>query len=426
MKFSRLRFDLRVALLYMVFGGLWILFSDRIMSDLAADKSTLTTLQTYKGWAFVLASGLMIYLLLRRDIVERKKIDLRLSLALSATRTGVWEWDTKTNAVFWSPECYDIVGMDRSTEKTLGSFLQLIHPDDVGRVKAAFELSLSTRKLFAEDFRIVRPGGDVLWLHNVGKAEYDENGRPLRLTGTMQDITKRKHAEQELQRSEEAIRVSRERLRALSGHLQQVREEERTAIAREVHDELGQQLTALKMDLALLQKRLRSNTDAIEKLKPILAHVDHAIQTVRRIATALRPSILDDFGLIAALEWQANEFQRRTGITCAFESDVEQAALDNAGSTALFRIFQESLTNVVRHSEATHVLSRLHQSEHDVTLEIIDNGKGMGTHVGVGGLGILGMRERAELLGGALDIQEPTGGGVTVMVKIPQHAKGRS
>src|SRR5206468_737254 len=183
----------------------------------------------------------------------------------------------------------------------------------------------------------------------INKVNLD--GPPL-FTGFVRDITDRKRAEKQL-------RDSREQLRALAAYLQSVREEERTRIAREVHDELGQTLTALKIDLAWLEKRMAELSDSDdlqqfeEKLKAQPGRVDAIIATVRKIATELRPPVLDDLGLEAAVEWQIQEFEKRTGISCRFHSGLKHLDLDQERATAVFRIFQETLTNIVRHAQAT-------------------------------------------------------------------------
>ncbi|MBI5471018.1 MAG: PAS domain S-box protein [Ignavibacteriae bacterium] len=227
------------------------------------------------------------------------------------------------------------------------------------------------------------------------------------------DITERK-------RVEDAVATSREQLRALTGHLQQVREEERKNIAREIHDELGQQLTVLMMDLVWLQKRLQSSYEQAEKIASMINYMTSAVKTVRRIATQLRPGILDDLGLVAALDWQAKEFQRRTGIECTFLSNIDHLPLDGVGTAAIFRIFQESLTNVARHSGASRVEATLHRAGRELTLEVSDNGRGMNPDVTAQrSLGLLGMRERASFLGGELEFLETAGGGATIQLTIP-------
>ena len=174
------------------------------------------------------------------------------------------------------------------------------------------------------------------------------------------------------------LRESHKQLRALSVYLQHVREEERTRIAREVHDELGQALTSCKLDASWLAHHLpRKQKDLAEKAEKLSVDIDSTIQTVRRIATELRPGILDHLGLAAALEWQAQEFQTRTGIRCHVSAHLREPPLDPELTTTFFRIFQETLTNVIRHAEATHVDVQLKEDAARVILEVKDNGRGI-------------------------------------------------
>jgi signal transduction histidine kinase len=208
----------------------------------------------------------------------------------------------------------------------------------------------------------------------------------------------------------------------LAGRLETVREEERTHIARELHDGLGQSLTALKFDLAWLAGKLSKTNSALsQKAHSITAQIDDTIKTVRRISTELRPGMLDDFGLAAAIEWYAQEFQERTGIHCDCSAVLREPPLSRSQATALFRICHETMTNVARHAKATRVRISLIVQDHAVRLQVQDNGRGMlvGMPTGTHSLGIVGMRERAALLDGALVISETPGGGVTVTVSIP-------
>jgi len=226
----------------------------------------------------------------------------------------------------------------------------------------------------------------------------------------------------ERRRAEERLRESHEQLRALSVYLQYVREEERTRIAREVHDELGQSLTGLKLDLAWISGRLpRSQRLLLDKLQTMADHVDATIQSIRRIATELRPGILDDLGLVAALEWQANEFQSRTGIQCNVASTLQDTPLDSDLNTAFFRIFQETLTNIVRHANATRVDVNSTREGGMVILTVRDNGRGIlaAEIKDRRSIGLLGMEERAALLGGEFEITGEPGRGTLVTVRIP-------
>lgn len=222
---------------------------------------------------------------------------------------------------------------------------------------------------------------------------------------------------------EENLRRAEERVRAFARHIESVREDERTRLAREVHDELGQTLTGLKMDLSWLEKRLPKELDTVaDRMKSMLRHVDATIQSVRRISSALRPQVLDDVGLIATLKWQAGEFQLRTGIRCNIDLPAEEPVLERARSTAAFRILQEALANVARHAGATRVDISLRVDTDHFILKITDNGRGA-TEAELSNpksLGLLGIRERAFLLGGSVDIEAKGGRGTTVTLSIPQ------
>ncbi|HKQ23582.1 MAG TPA: response regulator [Burkholderiales bacterium] len=236
--------------------------------------------------------------------------------------------------------------------------------------------------------------------------------------GLTREITERKAIEDDLRRAQE-------RLHAFAAHIESVREDERTRLAREFHDELGQALTGLKMDLSWLEKRLPKELEAAAvRLQSMFGLVDATIQTVRRISSALRPQVLDDVGLVGTLKWQAREFQVRTGIRCKVDLPVEELALDQAKSTAAFRIFQEALANVARHAGATRVDISLRVNADHFILKIADNGRGMSQADlrNPKSLGVLGIRERAFLLGGNVEIEGKGGKGTTVTLSIPHRS----
>lgn len=256
-----------------------------------------------------------------------------------------------------------------------------------------------------------------------GATDYVLKNRLSRLLPAVNRALQEAEARAQHRRAEEQLRESHEQLRALSVYLQTVREEERTRIAREVHDELGQALTSCKLDLSWLASKLPKDLKALsEKTQALLAHIDSTINTVRRIATELRPGVLDHLGLVAALEWQANEFQNRTGIKCDVRARVREPLPDADLSTTFFRIFQETLTNIIRHAGATQVQVQLTETDHQLRLEVQDNGRGI-TRAEVSNarsMGLLGMRERAALLGGTFKIGAmPHGHGTRVVVSIP-------
>lgn len=248
----------------------------------------------------------------------------------------------------------------------------------------------------------------------ISAATVDLGGEPHILSLAL-DITERK-------RSEQALRESGEQLRALAERLETVREEERRQIAREIHDDLGQCLTSLKLDLAWVARNWQRDTAAVEaRLADMMQVMDQTIQSVRRISSELRPGVLDDLGLPAAVEWQAQEFERRTGIPCQVHCEEGLDQLESRRATALFRIFQESLTNIIRHAAATRVRVQLKLENGWVILRVRDNGRGLPpkTLMRTEGLGLLGMRERAAALGGTFHLASRRGRGTTIVASIP-------
>lgn len=224
-----------------------------------------------------------------------------------------------------------------------------------------------------------------------------------------------------LKEAENLLRQSEEDLRDLASSLQNVREEERAAIAREIHDELGQQLTAIKLDVSWLDRKIAGDAVIEERISGVLAMLTEMIHSIRRISTQLRPSILDDLGLIEALKWQVRDFQKRTGIHFQFECSEESLKPEPAVTTGLFRIFQESLTNVVRHADATAVSARLYMEDGRLILKITDNGKGFDPAAAKKKktLGLLGMKERALMMKGAYEIDSQPGKGTILRFSIP-------
>jgi len=218
----------------------------------------------------------------------------------------------------------------------------------------------------------------------------------------------------------EQVRESARQLHELTGRLNNIREEERTRIARELHDQLGQSLTAIKMEIAWALERLpQGEPDVLQKMRSAVGMVDATVNVVRRIATELRPAVLD-LGLTAAIEWQAEEFEERTGMECQLSLPAHDVVLDQDKLIAVFRILQEALTNVARHSKATQAKVILREQPRDLVLEVHDNGKGIAAgDARSSSLGLLGMRERAVFVGGELTLTSTPGQGTVVTARIP-------
>jgi PAS domain S-box-containing protein len=367
---------------------------------------------------------------------------------------AIFNLDTFGNVVTWNNGAERLKGYQ--AEEILGKhFSGFYPPEEVARGKPQQILEEAARRGQSEDegWRI-RKDGTRFWANVVVTALRNAKGRLQGFAKVTRDMTERHGKEEQLikakellelraeqratvlarlndelrmeiserARAEEQLRASRDQLRALAARLQSVREEERTSIAREIHDELGQACTAIKMDLALIgHKATKRQTRLRAKAESAIELVDGMIVTLRRIASDLRPRTLDDLGLPAALEWQAQEFESRTGMRCRVTLPQEPLVLDTERATAIFRIFQESLTNVARHAKATRVQARLEREVHQLTFEVRDNGRGFDPEEAKArkSLGLVGMQERALLLQGELKLEGVPGAGTTMTLRIP-------
>lgn len=331
-----------------------------------------------------------------------------------------------------------------SCNKNLADDLR-IKPDEItGKTDYDFFPKELAEKYRADDKRLLELGkaegieekyiqdGREVLVNTVKTPIFDDSGYVVGILGIFWDITQRKQAEDELRLAHEQLerRVlertlelnkSNEQLRSLAAHLQSVREEERMNIARDIHDDLGQMLLALNMDLSWFGDKYGDHKPISEKIALMLSTLRAIIQSVKRICTELRPSILDDFGLVDSLQWQADEFQKRTGIECSVDDGLEDIEIDKEQSTALFRIFQEALTNVLKHAKATKVTARLTKDDENMILEVIDNGIGISDEQlhKPQSFGLIGMRERVYPWGGKVEVTRNRNKGTTVKVGIP-------
>ncbi len=289
--------------------------------------------------------------------------------------------------------------------------------------RKTYEKQFSTltdhKELFGLEREFVRKDGTIFHVSQNVFIEIDEMGALVKTKTIGRDITERMRVEMELRRS-------REQLRSLSAHIQSAREEERGHIAREIHDELGQTLSKLKLDISWLKKRfLADQAQLAGKADSMSDLVDSTIRTVQRISSKLRPGVLDYLGLSAAIEWQAKEFLEQTGIECHAEIDPDVAVDDQQTAIAVFRIFQETLTNIIRHAKASRVEVVLKQEKNMLLLRVGDNGVGIPAKKvsDFTAFGLMGMRERARYLNGAVSIMGVPGKGTVVSVRIPLNGK---
>jgi len=354
------------------------------------------------------------------DVTERKEASRRLE-ELEALESSIL--DAIPQAVlglherrinFANHAVKVIFGWHR--EELIGKGIRMIYrnEEESDKIAAAFYSTLEGQRTYETEFPCMRKDGQEI-ICRMKASRIGEQLREKRIVVTYEDITAERKAQEDLERS-------REELRNLSIHLQSVREEESTRVARKIHDELGQSLTALQMDMSWLTSRLPANNESIRKKTRSMSDlVDSTIESVHKITTELRPSLLDDLGLPAAIEWQAADFQKRSGIRCQAQIHCSDSVIDKELATTIFRIFQETLTNIARHSKATQCKVSLAGTETELCLEVTDNGIGI-TPWQVDdprSFGMIGMRERAHLWGGTVHVRNAKPSGTKVRVLIP-------
>ena len=355
-----------------------------------------------------------------RDVSERRRDQEALALREAYLRSML---DNFPYLVWFK----DTEGKFKVVNQTFASAAGKVRPSEVAGLDdfAIWPRELATSYV-ADDQEVMRTrqkklveeeivqGRENRWFETYKSPVVDASGKVIGTTGFARDITERQQLQEEQRRS-------REQLRALAAHVESVREQERVRIAREIHDELGQSLTCMGMDLAFLDKQIDpDNKEAGARVAALVELVRETIRCVRRISSELRPSILDDLGLGAAIEWLAHDFETRTRIACAVEVP-EDLSLPFDLATPLFRICQEALTNVTRHASATNVSILLNRSNSHISLSIKDNGRGI-TEEEIkrhGSLGLLGMKERVAILGGMLDVEGKPGEGTALTIQIP-------
>jgi PAS domain S-box-containing protein len=342
------------------------------------------------------------------------RIAERLQLAIEAGGIGTFDFYPDMGTLKWSDQCSSILGVQKTYAASLEELSQFVHNED--QIRLSRMLQRIERKGIPEQFdveyRIVRPDGEMRWVAVKGRRfleRYDSEIERVRVSGVVIDVTSRKQ-------------VENQRL-ALATHIEAARESERTHVAREIHDELGQILTAAKMDIAWIGRRigiLKGFEEVTQRASAMSGLIDDSIQTVKRISAELRPGVLDDAGLAAAIEWLARTFEKRTGVFVLVHIDFDDANIPKGPQTALFRIAQESLTNIARHAVASRVAIYLTSHKIGVKLIIRDNGRGISTDYNrERSFGILGMRERIAALDGQFFLDSKPGEGTMITVIVP-------
>jgi PAS domain S-box-containing protein len=349
-----------------------------------------------------------------RDITERKKAEKAVAESEEKYRTLVEQavdaialYDANGKILDVNTGSVSLLGFSKE-ELMKMSLPDILTPEEINHRPVRYDI-LEQGNSTVKYRKMKRKDGAII--DTEVRSQQLPDGRFL---SVIRDLTERIKAEKELAASYDAIRK-------LSGHIQDIREEERTNMAREIHDELGQQLTVLKMDVSWLKRRMATAEEPVkQKLQDLISMLDETVKTVRRISSELRPSILDDLGLVAAMEWQLGEFGKRSDVATHFDYPNEELLLPDTVKTALFRILQESLTNVARHSGATKVSVKIELKDDQLILVIADNGKGFDKQkiADKKTLGILGMQERITMIGGDYEINTVPGKGTEVRVAL--------
>jgi len=356
---------------------------------------------------------------------ERAEVTLQrreavLAQAQEIAQLGSFERDARTGEERWSDEFYRILGYAPGAfPPSQQLFFERVHRDDLARLKRVAEAAATSTAGYALEVRIVRPSGEERSVSLRAKLERDAQGAVVRTVGTLYDATEQKQIEARVEQS-------RQQLRSLAAHLLSVREQERAAVAKEIHDEVGQIVAAVRMDLAAVQRKLGpANNKEQERLEHTIGLLGGVVETVQRVMSELHPPVLDGVGLAAAIDWQLGQFQKRTGIRCELVCETQGGELPAEENLALFRVVQEALSNVAEHSRATAVAVRLTRAEDWLELEITDDGRGISESDvrGQYSFGLMGIRERVRVVGGEVQFRGAEGGGTTVEVRMPLAGK---
>jgi PAS domain S-box-containing protein len=337
----------------------------------------------------------------------------------AVTDHAIFMLDGRGRIVSWNPGAELMTGF--APQDVVGRSSSFLYPpEDVraGKHGAVLHVATLSGQIQDDGWRL-KKDGSRFWAEVVISVIVDASGALVGFAEVVRDGTERMYLEQDLA-------DAHDRMRALAARHAEVAEQEKMRLSREIHDVLGQELTGLKLDLSWLARRVALVADPprgplLNRLATMASQIDGCVETVRRIATGLRPGVLDDLGLDAAIEWQAYEFQARAGIRVELSLPESELELDRDRATAIFRIFQELVTNVARHASATEVSVQLTPEAGWVVLEVSDNGRGItaAERSRPNALGLLGMRERALQFGGSVEIQGIEGHGTRAVVRIP-------
>lgn len=408
---------LNITLFYIFLGSLWILLSDRILLRYS-DPETFSNLQTLKGWFFIIATGILLFFLIRKS----EKSILRKSNELLTSEKKFREaidhindlfiiYDFKARVQYLNKAALKISG--RAIEEIIGKRDEEIFPKTITEVYLPI-----VRKSF--ETKEVQKDEKEIFYNNKNYSSViecvpvlNENSDIQYVIAIWHDITERKLFEKKLLKTKND-------LKALTEYLNNARENERASIARDIHDHLGQMLTGMKIDLSILKKKINENQNTSEKLAQLEDELEKTIKISRRISEELRPPVIDDLGLIPAIELFLDSFENRTNIKCTLSANVPENVISNKIAITLFRLVQEAMTNVARHADAVSAQISIELQNEALHLQIEDDGKGFDLNeIQNKSFGLIGMRERIELVDGHFELLSQKNSGTKINVQIP-------
>ena len=412
---------LRIALPYLLVSFLWILLTDWLVEQSLASR-WYDEAQTAKGLLFVVGSAVLVFVLASAERARGTAVldDLRttrdqLRRAQRIGRIGSWEVDLRSDVLSWSDQVFEIFGIPREAFwETEEEFFALVHPEDRDSLRADREAFLAGEGDLDARHRIIRPDGEIRWVHERAHLETDEEGTPIRMVGTVQEVS-------ELVEVERRLEAQARDLRSLSQRLLEAQESERRAIARELHDQIGQSLTLAHLAL----QRAARDEDCVEPVHEAQASVAETLDRVRNLSLDLRPALLDDLGLLAALRWLADRQSRALEVEISLRADIGEELVPPLLRVPAYRVVQEALTNAVRHGQAKAVRVELARKGDRLLVTVRDDGRGFdpeGSFLRAregASLGLLGMKERTELAGGDFAIRSVVGEGTEVLALFP-------
>ena len=358
-----------------------------------------------------------------QDVTSQKKARIKLAeselkYSIIADNTADWEFwiSEKKKYIYHSPSCKRITGyLPKDLMGDHQKIEKLIHPHDLDMFRKHLRESFQNLRISTIEFRIIDKKGAIRWIEQLITPVFNKDGIFIGLRGSNRDCTQRLKDLKKLKDSER-------KLRKLTIHIEEVRENEQRKLAMDLHDDLGQRLTAINIDIAWLKSRIGVQSQPVVlKLEEMSHLINESIQRIKEVSADLSPSILFDLGVVPAFQWMLKNFQDQSGIIYSFNHDNNEFMIDSKLSLVLYRILQESLTNIVRHSNASKIKISLHLTKNIIELIINDNGIGIDEEKlnSFNSLGIIGIKERVRAVNGRVSIKGVKGIGTTIIIDIP-------